>query len=378
MAEKQSRTFNGLTSTLRDNLKMALGTALAPLFDRMKAGLTWVAEFTKSPAFSAGVTALSLGMEYFGKVADSAIQALLKGLQFTISTVKFFGQNWRDVWEFVVQQGFASVSLLHDRFKYMLNEQLPFSIAALWEGMVAGGKEAAKHIKTFFEATFDFFKEMFLAIFDSISARFDGMRKAWEQVKAGNLGDAFDELVKGQVKSGQVLGQGAMFAAQNFAQTTGSATASIGAEIAKAMSGVMAAMPEFKPSGRTTELQAAAGSMFAGLLGKFAAAMPGNFFSLPAAATPAGATPDIAGPGGIGEAKAAGKKAKSEFLAIDELNKKIQTALTDKEAKDRKATARATADTAKNTGDLAKALVNVDQKIADKLAPIVRKAGAFA
>lgn len=54
MMEKQSTTFNGLLSNLRDVFSQLSGSVMAPFFDKMKGWLAWLVAQTSSPAFTAG------------------------------------------------------------------------------------------------------------------------------------------------------------------------------------------------------------------------------------------------------------------------------------------------------------------------------------
>jgi tape measure domain-containing protein len=333
MAVKQSRTYKGLFSTIKDNFSMGLGRVFEPIFNRLKKVLEWVADFTKSPDFTAWTDRLAAGMEWFGKMAEAGVKGLLSGIELAIKAVTFFGEHWKTIWDFVVAQGIASVSLLWDRFKYLLNEQVPFAIVAMWEGALAGGRKWLEHLGTEMKAWMDFFKDLFIAVFDSISVRFQGLMKAWEQVKAGKLGNAFEELVKGNAAGDAALAGGAVNAASNFAATMGGMAVDIGAAVADAVGEVMSAMPGFEPSDRTKGLQGVADEIGKRLGEAWNAAGMPNLFKAPE--KPAGAPGgNVAGAGGLEDT---GKgKVKSEFLALDELNKKIQSSITDKEAKDRK------------------------------------------
>lgn len=60
--EKQAGTWEGLTSTIKDNVNLLIAGALKPFFDLMKEGLAGVAEWLQSPAVQEGITTFAANL----------------------------------------------------------------------------------------------------------------------------------------------------------------------------------------------------------------------------------------------------------------------------------------------------------------------------
>jgi phage-related protein len=76
----QAGTQEGLISTIKDNLKMGLGTAFKPLFDAFKTGLSKFAEFTSSDKFKILVDKLGLVVQSFADIINAFSQGGLSGV----------------------------------------------------------------------------------------------------------------------------------------------------------------------------------------------------------------------------------------------------------------------------------------------------------
>lgn len=70
MMAKQSKTFGGLLSTIKDTFTQVSGTVMQPLFELMTQGLDKVVQFVSTPEFTAGVQRFS---EWLGRVAQQTI-----------------------------------------------------------------------------------------------------------------------------------------------------------------------------------------------------------------------------------------------------------------------------------------------------------------
>lgn len=86
LMQKQSQTWSGMLSTLKDTFEQWSGTVMAPVFDRMKSGLAKVLEFVSQPeVMEAGKQLgekLASGLDVlvqFGSNAAKALQALITG-----------------------------------------------------------------------------------------------------------------------------------------------------------------------------------------------------------------------------------------------------------------------------------------------------------
>lgn len=74
MMAKQSLTFNGLLSNLKDNFTQLSGQVMQPFFDMSKAGLAKIVEITSSPQFIQGIKDFA----QWGKQAAQQIAAFVK------------------------------------------------------------------------------------------------------------------------------------------------------------------------------------------------------------------------------------------------------------------------------------------------------------
>lgn len=70
MMERQSATFAGLWSTIKDTFGQISGQVMTPLFDQMTVGLKMIVDWTNAPAFTAGVKALTGWMEKLAQIAS--------------------------------------------------------------------------------------------------------------------------------------------------------------------------------------------------------------------------------------------------------------------------------------------------------------------
>jgi len=80
MMEVQSRTFNGLVTTMKDNWLSFMGTAMGPAFDDLKAGLTWLVDTMSSPAFQGFGQRIANGFATIQAIVLPAILAIKNGV----------------------------------------------------------------------------------------------------------------------------------------------------------------------------------------------------------------------------------------------------------------------------------------------------------
>jgi hypothetical protein len=73
--KKQSRTWEGLTATISDNVKLALGKSMEPLFEVFKTGLERIADFTSSETFTGWLD----GIGQVARVAADILEKLFTG-----------------------------------------------------------------------------------------------------------------------------------------------------------------------------------------------------------------------------------------------------------------------------------------------------------
>lgn len=79
MMEQQSKTFGGLWSTIKDTFTQISGQVMTPLFDQMTRGFQMIVDWTGSPAFTAGVKALTGWMEKLGFAAGVFFDSIEAG-----------------------------------------------------------------------------------------------------------------------------------------------------------------------------------------------------------------------------------------------------------------------------------------------------------
>jgi tape measure domain-containing protein len=88
--EAQSKTFNGLMSTLRDNLNMTLGKVMAPAFEVAKQELDKLVQFTNSADFSAWADDMAEGV---GEMSREVAGFLRESGPELAATLKFIGEQ---------------------------------------------------------------------------------------------------------------------------------------------------------------------------------------------------------------------------------------------------------------------------------------------
>lgn len=81
MMAKQSKTFSGLLSTLKDTFAQVSGQVMEPFFKMAVKGMQWLADFTAKPEFTAGV-------KHFGEILSRYAHRALEAF------VAFFRKNW--------------------------------------------------------------------------------------------------------------------------------------------------------------------------------------------------------------------------------------------------------------------------------------------
>lgn len=84
MMEKQSHTFSGALSNLKDNFGKVSGTVMLPFFKMATDGMLRLGEITSSDSFTAGVERFATALEKRARVAAAAV-------------VEFFHDHWGDI-----------------------------------------------------------------------------------------------------------------------------------------------------------------------------------------------------------------------------------------------------------------------------------------
>ncbi len=110
MMEKQSRTWGGLVSTLKDNFTILTATALRPLFDTASEGLARVTDVVGSPGFQQGA-------ERFGRFLADGIAGLVRiGSEVGPPAVAIF------------REGFTAIGVVIDRVGPPVRSFLSFTV----------------------------------------------------------------------------------------------------------------------------------------------------------------------------------------------------------------------------------------------------------
>ncbi len=412
LAEKQSKTFEGLQSTIADNFSMALAKITRPIYDRLTKLMAGVVKVMDSPAFQVAIDKITAGISYiiqlFDRVVDSAvafagslrtafsgpdgekfrgklaeiwalvveiglnlrdtfmaalqgvsallgnifgqtaqlqqgfmglIDASLDWLKSLLDTISILTTNWAKTWEFMKASAYAAIVWIGDQLVYTLNERIPFAAAALFEGMMAGAREFTNHWQTLFNALVLFIDDLFRVWFDAQKARIMALVEAAKAIAAGRPGDAAAALAGGMAKADADQAKGMADAATNFAKNIAPAAKSIGDKIAEAMAGVMKAMPAFKPSKEGERANKAAADIWESMRKERSAKRAERAIgALDSLGGPMDANgnplPDFFDPK-RGAADQKKKKDKPvEFVAYEEMNKRIQTMLGKKDKED--------------------------------------------
>lgn len=88
MMEKQSVTFGGLVSTIKDTFTQVSGTVMAPFFTLITGGLQRIVDWTSKPEFAEGVQRFAENVQSFVESASTAIQTMVTNLSGTIGTIQ--------------------------------------------------------------------------------------------------------------------------------------------------------------------------------------------------------------------------------------------------------------------------------------------------
>lgn len=75
---KQAQTWEGLTSTIRDNLQLGLADAFAPMFESLRESLSGLAAIVQSPEFQQGLKTFGSGLQSVFSVIGMLGQPLLE------------------------------------------------------------------------------------------------------------------------------------------------------------------------------------------------------------------------------------------------------------------------------------------------------------
>lgn len=87
MMEKQSKTFGGLLSTLKDTFTQVSGTVMQPLFALVTDGLASIVAWTSRPEFAEGVAKFAENVRSFVETATTNITGLVSSLSGTFNTI---------------------------------------------------------------------------------------------------------------------------------------------------------------------------------------------------------------------------------------------------------------------------------------------------
>jgi tape measure domain-containing protein len=137
LMEKQSTTWSGMLSTLSDTFNQFAGTVMAPIFERLKAGLAAVLEFVSKPEF----------MEFGKRLGETVASGMDRAASFATNTLL---PALRGVYE-------AGRLLVTGDFRggiFGLEEDHPAigALLKLREVAISLGSEALAQVKAFFSA----------------------------------------------------------------------------------------------------------------------------------------------------------------------------------------------------------------------------------
>ena len=85
--ETQAKSWKGLTSTIKDNLMMALATGLKPFFDKLKEFATWLATFVQSETFTGLLNTMATIMGVVANVLFTVLKVAFEAIALVIQNV---------------------------------------------------------------------------------------------------------------------------------------------------------------------------------------------------------------------------------------------------------------------------------------------------
>lgn len=140
MMDQQSRSFSGLMSTAKDSFAQLSGTVMAPLFERMTAGLQRLTTVLSSPEAQAAAQALADGLAKAFGVIGEVVERAAGPLSQLLSTVREVAPGVRDALQglFAGLAGsggegmFAGLAQALDRLKGAVQSALD-GIRGFWE-----------------------------------------------------------------------------------------------------------------------------------------------------------------------------------------------------------------------------------------------------
>lgn len=153
MMEKQSTSWAGMISNLKDSFGMLSGQVMKPVFDVLKTGLEWLVNFTSSDKFTKGVADFADGLAKNIAWAGDAIERFtsLFGLQLSILTSdnSSWGERLIAVWDMVYGVGLKLFTSLADSLGKLLPqwlENLGEWATALWDWIVESTPKALEKL----------------------------------------------------------------------------------------------------------------------------------------------------------------------------------------------------------------------------------------
>lgn len=149
MMAKQSTTWEGLISNLKDSFGMLSGRVMKPFFDAVKDGLQWLVNFTSSEKFSKGIDKLveniASGLDYLTDVAERFRNLFSFELAILTSANSSWGEKMIAVWDMVATVGGKIWTSLIKQLERLLPQwlaQLGEWGKQLWQWIVDNTPEA--------------------------------------------------------------------------------------------------------------------------------------------------------------------------------------------------------------------------------------------
>lgn len=292
----------------------------------------------------------------FGKF----LSGVLDRIRSISAAIALYTSDFGVLFEYLKNQIAFTASYLYDQLAYTITQRLPTAFTALYQGAIAGVNELAKHWIKVFSAVAKYIKSIFEAITKSQKIFEDSSKVAAKRAAKGDFRGATTALALGGAAASTSFVGNTQAATNQFNSEITPVTNSVGQAISQAVSNAYKNMPEFKPSERTNRLGKAVEATtekakFAqafnvvkrtaeGLLAKAKAITPKAIgegigkFNQEAANKIGDGAKAVLGMFTKDSEDATDKKSKKQdpFVGLAEMHKRIQGALLDPEAKDRK------------------------------------------
>lgn len=133
MMEKQSHTWSGMISNLKDSFGILSGRVMKPFFELVKQGLGWLVDFTSSEGFVKGIDRfterVASGLKHVGDVVNRFRNMFSFELAILTSDNASFSDKLVAIWDMVAQTGLKIWQSLADE----LAKLLPQWLESAWE-----------------------------------------------------------------------------------------------------------------------------------------------------------------------------------------------------------------------------------------------------